>query len=140
MAATNKVHTYTVDDVLGTTACEPTTITQAGQDLLDDADAATMRTTMGLGDSSILPVGTAPGTVAAGNHTHPGGDGEAFPIGAVFIAVDATNPGTLLGYGTWSAFGTGRVLVGRDAADTDFDLVEETGGQKAHVLSPDEVP
>lgn len=62
-------------------------------------------------------------------HTHPGGS-EAFPIGAVFIAVVSTNPGTLLGYGTWSAFGAGKVLVGLDSGDTDFDTVEETGGAK----------
>lgn len=65
------------------------------------------------------------------NVTGSGGPGgEAFPIGSVFIAVVNTNPGTLLGYGTWSAFGAGRVLVGRDAGDTDFDVAEETGGSK----------
>jgi len=56
--------------------------------------------------------------------------GQAFPIGSVFIAVVSTNPATLLGYGTWSAFGAGRVLVGLDSGDTDFDTAEETGGAK----------
>lgn len=65
----------------------------------------------------------------------PGGGGQAFPVGAVFIAVVATNPATLLGYGTWAAFGAGRVLVGLDAADADFDLVEETGGAKTKAVS-----
>lgn len=60
----------------------------------------------------------------------PGGAGEAFPVGAVFISVVSTNPATLLGYGTWSAIAAGRVLVGLDAGDTDFDVVEETGGAK----------
>lgn len=60
---------------------------------------------------------------------------QAFPVGSVFIAVVATNPATLLGYGTWSAFGAGRVLVGLDAADPDFDLVEEVGGAKTKALS-----
>jgi len=59
----------------------------------------------------------------------PGGS-EAFPIGAVFIGVVSTNPGTLLGYGTWSAIAAGRVLIGRDAGDVDFDVAEETGGAK----------
>ena len=67
-------------------------------------------------------------------HTHPGGS-EAFPVGSVFIAVVATNPATLLGYGTWSAFGAGRVMVGLDAGDTDFDTAEETGGVKTVVLT-----
>jgi hypothetical protein len=67
-------------------------------------------------------------------HTHPGGS-EAFPIGAVFIAVVSTDPATLLGYGTWSAFGAGRVLVGLDSGDTDFDTAEETGGAKTKAIS-----
>ncbi len=54
----------------------------------------------------------------------------AFPVGSVFIAVVATNPATLLGYGTWAAFGAGRVMVGFNGADTDFDTAEETGGAK----------
>lgn len=68
-------------------------------------------------------------------HTHAGGGGEAFPIGAVFIAVVSTNPATLLGYGTWAAFGAGRVLIGLDAGDADFDTVEETGGAKTKSVS-----
>lgn len=59
----------------------------------------------------------------------------AFPIGSVFIAVVSTDPATLLGYGTWEAFGAGRVLVGLDAGDPDFDTVEETGGSKTNTPS-----
>jgi hypothetical protein len=57
----------------------------------------------------------------------------AWPIGSVFISVVSTNPATLLGFGTWSAFGAGRVLVGINGSDTDFDVVEETGGSKTHI-------
>ena len=35
-----------------------------------------------------------------------------FPVGAIYTAVVSTNPGTLLGFGTWTAFGAGRVLIG----------------------------
>jgi len=55
---------------------------------------------------------------------------NVWPIGSVFIAVVATNPATLLGFGTWSRIAQGRVLVGQDSADTDFDVAEETGGAK----------
>ncbi|MDO8547856.1 MAG: hypothetical protein Q7R68_10935 [Nitrospirales bacterium] len=70
----------------------------------------------------------------------PPGSGPAFPIGSVFIAVVDTNPATLLGYGTWSAIAAGRVLVGLDSGDTDFDTVEETGGAKTVTLDTTMIP
>ena len=54
----------------------------------------------------------------------------AYPVGSIYISVSSTNPATSLGFGTWSAFGAGKVLVGLDSGDTDFDTVEETGGSK----------
>jgi hypothetical protein len=36
-----------------------------------------------------------------------------------------------IGGTTWVAFGAGKVLVGLDSGDTDFDTAEETGGSKA---------
>lgn len=59
----------------------------------------------------------------------------AWPVGSVFISVVSTNPNTLLGGGTWSAIGAGRVLVGLDSGDTDFDAAEETGGSKTRAIS-----
>lgn len=56
----------------------------------------------------------------------------AYPVGSIYISVVSTNPNTLLGFGTWSAFATGKTLVGIDSGDTDFDTVEETGGAKTH--------
>jgi microcystin-dependent protein len=62
-------------------------------------------------------------------------------VGSIYMnASDATNPSTLLGFGTWVAFGAGRVPVGIDAGDTDFDTAEETGGAKTHTLTIDEMP
>ena len=80
------------------------------------------------------------GVYSAEGHTHGGGGGEAFPVGSVFIAVVSTNPATLLGYGTWAAFGAGRTLVGIDAGQTEFDTVKETGGAKTHTLIEAEMP
>ena len=66
---------------------------------------------------------------------------KAYPIGSVYInASNATNPASLLGFGTWSAFGAGKVMVGLDAGDTSFDTVGETGGEKTHTLTVAEMP
>ena len=58
-----------------------------------------------------------------------------YPIGSIYInATNSTNPATLLGFGTWTAFGAGKVMVGLDSGDTDFDTAEETGGSKTSAL------
>jgi hypothetical protein len=55
----------------------------------------------------------------------------AYPVGSIYMnAAVSTNPATLLGFGTWTAFAAGRMLVGLDSGDTNFDTVEETGGSK----------
>jgi hypothetical protein len=52
-----------------------------------------------------------------------------YPVGTIYInATNSTNPATLLGFGTWTAFGAGRVPVGIDSSNTLFDTAEETGG------------
>jgi hypothetical protein len=51
------------------------------------------------------------------------------PVGSIYInATNSTNPATLLGFGTWTAFGAGRVPVGFDSTNALFDAAEETGG------------
>ena len=58
-----------------------------------------------------------------------------YPVGSIYInATSSSIPSTLLGFGTWTAFGAGRVMVGLDAGDTLFDTVEETGGSKDAVV------
>lgn len=60
---------------------------------------------------------------------------NVYPIGSIYTSVMSTNPATLFGFGTWESFGAGRVLVGLDATQTEFDTVEETGGEKTHLLT-----
>lgn len=58
-----------------------------------------------------------------------------YPVGSVYInASSSSNPATLLGFGTWEAFGAGRMMVGLNAADALFDTAEETGGSKDAIV------
>jgi hypothetical protein len=63
-----------------------------------------------------------------------------YPVGSVYTNYSvSTNPGTLLGVGTWVAI-AGRVVVGLDGTQTEFDTAGETGGAKTHTLTTDEIP
>jgi hypothetical protein len=59
----------------------------------------------------------------------------AWPVGAVFIGYTATSPATLLRGGTWVQIAQGRMLVGQNPADADFDVVGDTGGAKTVMLA-----
>jgi hypothetical protein len=39
----------------------------------------------------------------------------AYPIGSIYLGTLSTNPNTLFGFGTWVAFGSGRMLISQDA-------------------------
>lgn len=57
-----------------------------------------------------------------------------YPVGSIYMsaslstaeAVNAALPGT------WQAWGSGRVPIGVDASQTEFNSVEKTGGSKTH--------
>jgi len=52
-----------------------------------------------------------------------------YPVGSIYTnASSGVNPGTLFGFGTWAAFGAGRVLVGLDSSNALFDVAGDTGG------------
>jgi hypothetical protein len=58
-----------------------------------------------------------------------------YPVGSIYTnATNSTNPGTLLGFGTWVAFGAGRVPVGFNASDALFNAAEKTGGTKDAIV------
>jgi len=65
-----------------------------------------------------------------------------YPVGSIYMNMAvATNPGTLLGFGTWVAYATGQVLVGYESSGT-FDLLNEDLGAEtaAHELTIAEMP
>ena len=57
-----------------------------------------------------------------------------YPVGSVLTFGVSTNPATLLGIGTWTAI-AGKVIVGIDAGQTEFDTLDETGGAKTVTLT-----
>jgi hypothetical protein len=84
-----------------------------------------------------LPTGTTGVTQSAGNNTTllsttafvQAAIALLYPVGSIYTnASVSTNPATLLGFGTWTAFGAGRVMVGFDSGNALFDTAEETGG------------
>ena len=95
-----------------------------------DGDSGQVMSTNGEGQVSFTTLTGVTATIA-----------NAYPVGSIYMnCSNATNPGTLLGFGTWSAFGEGRVLIGIDSSDSDFDSAEETGGSKTHTLTEAQLP
>ena len=90
-----------------------------------DGDSGQVMSTNGEGQVSFTTLSGVTATIS-----------NAYPVGSIYMnATNSTNPATLLGFGTWTAFGAGRVLIGIDSGDTDFDTAEETGGSKTHALT-----
>jgi hypothetical protein len=63
-----------------------------------------------------------------------------WPVGSIYMSVNNTNPGTYLPGTSWTAWGSGRVPVGVDASQTEFNTVEKTDGEKTHTLQLSEIP
>lgn len=55
------------------------------------------------------------------------------PIGSIIFTTSSINPGVTFG-GTWIEWGKGRVPVGVDTNDNNFNSVEKTGGKKEQPL------
>ena len=130
-------------------------LTCAGTSTLTTVDingGAIDGTAIGASSASTVAATTLTATTvtATGNINTTGGQlqlngtnffDKIYPVGSIYInATNSTNPGTLLGFGTWAAFGAGKVPVGIDSSDSDFDTAEETGGSKTHTLAISELP
>lgn len=64
---------------------------------------------------------------------------DIYPVGSIYMSVINKNPSSLFG-GTWAVWGTGKVPVGVDSSQTEFNSVEKSGGEKSHTLSVAEMP
>ena len=64
-----------------------------------------------------------------------------YPLGSVIASVNSEfDPNTAYKHQTWVRFAEGKTLVGVDSSDTDFSTVENTGGEKVHTLTANEIP
>lgn len=61
-----------------------------------------------------------------------------FPIGQIVIKGDNEDYSNWLGF-TWERTAVGKVLVGIDSTDTDFNTIGKTGGEKTHTLTIEEM-
>ena len=62
-----------------------------------------------------------------------------FPVGQIVIKGDNEDYSNWLGF-TWERTAVGKVLVGIDSTDTDFNTIGKNGGEKTHTLTIDEMP
>ena len=89
-----------------------------------------------LGDTDISTIGdgTVTGAISSVSSSLQGLINLIYPIGSIKMTTVNTNPSTYLG-GTWVSWGAGRVPVGVNTGDTEFNTVEKTGGQKTVTLT-----
>lgn len=89
-----------------------------------------------------LPDKTTPFTAERMNHIEQGISDlydAIFPIGQIVIKGDNEDYSNWLGF-TWERTAVGKVLVGIDSSDADFNTIGKNGGEKTHTLSVSELP
>ena len=131
----------------------------SGEDFASNNATIAGNTTIG-GTLAVTGIPTVP-TAAEGTNTTQAAstafvktaadalNAAAYPVGAIFTTTvayaDSAAVVAAIGGTTWVAFGGGKVLVGLDSGDSDFNTAEETGGSKtpstgSHTLTENEIP
>jgi hypothetical protein len=121
------------------TLIQPTTAVSAldpSSNLSDVADVSVSRVNLGVGTSATA---NAVANVSAVFNI-------VYPVGTIYTNYDdGTNPGTLLGFGTWVSVATGRVIVGAGSvtdanASTASFTATSTGGALTNAITSAMVP
>ena len=63
-----------------------------------------------------------------------------FPVGGIYISIASTDPSSIWAGTTWEQFAKGRTLVGLNSGDSNFNTIGQTGGEKTHTLTTNEIP
>lgn len=65
--------------------------------------------------------------------------GNQYQVGDIYLTMSANNPSERFG-GVWERIANGRMLVGVDENDNDFNEAGKTGGEKTHTQTIEEMP
>lgn len=65
---------------------------------------------------------------------------KVYPVNSIYVSFDSTDPKDLFGFGTWERFGKGRMLMGVDTSNTNFNTVKKTGGSENVTLEARHLP
>ena len=120
------------------------------QDITGSTKRATVRKLLG---DKALPSGDFVGTtdtqtltnktISLSNNTISGLLDFFYPVGTIYetTSSDLDTVAKMNAHfgGTWEFYGAGRVLVAK-SADTEFDTIGKTGGEKTHTLTVAEMP
>lgn len=137
--STNKAFTSTLKNKLdgietGADVTDATNVAAAGAVMESDTSTASMNFVADEDDmssNSATKLATQQSIKAYVDTAISNAKQALLPVGSIVVLGVSTNPNTLYGFGTWTAI-AGKVLVGHDAGDADFDTLDETGGAKTH--------
>lgn len=145
MLASGQLKRATVSQVLGGVTLS--NLLNKNNNLSDLTDVNAARTTLSISNVENKSSATIRSELTSANVTTALGYTPAtagsvatalqtlYPVGSVYInASSATNPGTLFGFGTWVAFGEGRVLLGTGTGAGGTYAAGSTGGSKDAVV------
>jgi len=80
--------------------------------------AATVSTTIASGATGTTQASSTNNTTIATTAFVQAVVQALHPVGSIYTSTSATNPGTSFGFGTWVAFGAGRVMIGNGGGYT----------------------
>ena len=90
-----------------------------------DKDVTEVATIVKLGTDGKVPANLLPSS--GGSYQHE--------IRYVLLTSNPANPAIYYGYGTWTQRAQGRVIIGLDSTDPDYDAVGDVAGSKTHTHS-----